>query len=188
MKKSDFQKLVESYEPVEYRKVKRDQRAYEQTTAFISRGLKLSLWFYRRLNEANQTARLVRDVIDFLLRRAHGYNIAGNIQAHYREQGVDKNDCDFEHVIPQAIIRNMLIQGKLTIIQAMNPPTCLIKKANHVALKKAGWASKTPDVYHFFDRYTQVFSAEFETYNGQTISDLHEWTLEKHYQHFGIPA
>ena len=186
MKKSDFQQLCESYEPVEYRKVKRDQRAYEQTTAFISRGLRMCLWFYRKLNEANQVARLARDMIDVLLRRAHEYNIAGNIQAHYREQGVDKKDCDFEHVVPQKIIRDMLIQDKLTIEQAMNPPTCLISKANHIALKKAGLASKTPDVYHFFDRYTQVFAATFETYNGQTITDLHNWTLEKHYQHFGI--
>lgn len=188
MKKSDFQKLVESYEPVEYRKVKRDQRAYDQTTASVSRELERLLAEYKQFDEMNQTARLTRDRIDDALRRAHEYNIAGNIKAHYREKGIDKKDCDFEHVVPQKIIRDMLIQGKLTIIQAMNPPTCLIKKANHVALKKAGWASKTPDVYHFFDRYTNVFEATFETYNGQAISDLHGWTLEKHYQYFGIPV
>lgn len=186
MKKSDFQALVESYEHVEYTKVKRDQRAYTQTAAFVSRGLKMCLWFYKRLNEANQVARLCRDMIDILLRRYHEYAIQGNIQAHYREQGVSKKDCDFEHVIPQKVIRDMLIQGKLTIEQAMNPPTCLISKAHHIALKKAGWASKTPDVYHFFDRYTNVFTANFETYNGQVIADPHNWTLEKHYIYFGI--
>lgn len=186
MKKSDFQKLVESYEPIEYNKVKRDQRSYEQTTAFVSRGLKMCLWFYRKLNEANQVARLCRDVIDYLLRRAHKYNIAENIGAHYREKNLDKQNCDFEHVVPEKVIRDMLIQGKLTIEQAMNPPTCLINKCNHVALKKAGWDSKTPSVYHFFDRYTQVFDSAFETYNGQPIADLHNWTLEKHYQYFGI--
>jgi len=186
MKKSDFQTLVESYEHVEYTKVKRDQRAYTQTAAFVSRGLRMLLWFYKRLNEANQVARLCRDFIDALLRRYHEYAIQGNIKAHYREQGVDIKDCDFEHVIPQKVVRDMLIQGKLTIEQAMNPPTCFISKANHIALKKTGWASKTPNVYHFFDRYTNIFTANIETYNGQAIADPHNWTLEKHYIHFGI--
>jgi hypothetical protein len=188
MTKSKFQTLVESYEPVEYRKVKRDKSAYDQTTASISRELERLIDEYKQFNEMNQTARLTRDRIDDALRRAHGYNIAGNIKAHYREKGVNNKDYDFEHVIPQKVIRDMLIQGKLTIMQAMNPPTCLINKANHVALKKAGWASKTPNVYHFFDRYTNVFAATFETYNGQVITDLHGWTLEKHYQYFGIPV
>jgi len=188
MAKSKFQALVESYQPVEYRKVKRDQGAYDQTTESISRELTRLLKEYSVLTEMNQTARLVRDRIDDALRRAHDYNIAGNIKAHYREKGLQKKDYDFEHVIPQKVIRDMLIQGVLTVIQAMNPPTCLIKKANHVALKKAGWASKTPSVYHFFDRYTQVFTAQFETYNGQSLNDFHAWTLEKHYQHFGIPV
>ena len=80
----------------------------------------------------------------------------------------------------------MLIQNKLTITQAMNVPTCLIHKDLHKELKQAGWDSKTPSVWHFFDRYTTVFQAEFETHNGQPIADPHEWTLDKHYEFVGV--
>jgi len=39
---------------------------------------------------------------------------------------------------------------------------------------------------HFFDRYTGVFSAQYETFNGQAIADPHTWTLGKHYEFFGV--
>jgi hypothetical protein len=50
-------------------------------------------------------------------------------------------------------------------------------------LKEAGWASHTPDLWYPFKRYTQVFAAEFETYDGVKI-DPETWTLEQHYAYF----
>jgi len=128
----------------------------------------------------------VRDGIDLYLRRYQSYTIEFQIGSHYRQCGVDKNDCDFEHVIPQAKIRDMLIQGKLTIAQAMNPPTCLLHHEHHKSLKKTGWASKTPSLWNFFDRYTAIFDATYETAYGQLIENPHDWTLEKHYEYFNI--
>jgi hypothetical protein len=52
-----------------------------------------------------------------------------------------------------------------------------------MALKDAGWASKTPDMWLPFKRYTEVFDAAYQTHDGTTIDPL-TWTLEKHYNYF----
>jgi hypothetical protein len=35
-----------------------------------------------------------------------------------------------------------------------------------------------------FQRYTQVFAAQFETHDGTAI-DPYNWTLQNHYDYFG---
>ena len=141
---------------------------------------------YRGLTKLDQRARLIRDGIDLYLRRGHGYSIEGSIGSHYRQVGVDIKNCIFEHMIPQSRIRDLLIQDRISIRQAMNPPTCLISKENDVLLSKSGYNNKTPSYWHFFDRYTKTFDATYETFNGQVIADPHDWTLWEHYKHFGI--
>jgi hypothetical protein len=178
--------LIESFREVNYPKVSRSEEGYVLTRELVIDELTRLVATYRGLTVVNQRARLIRDGIDFWLRRYHGYAIAGGTGSHYRQVGVNERDCDFEHVIPQKIVRDMLIQNKLTITQAMNVPTCLIHKDLHKELKQTGWDSKTPSVWHFFDRYTTVFQAEFETHNGQPIADPHEWTLDKHYEFVGV--
>ena len=121
--------------------------------------------------------------MDNLLRRYHGYAIKENIGAHYREVGVDAN-ADFEHLIPAARIRDMMIAGVITIDQALNCPTVILSRTKHHALKEAGWASHTPDVWRPFQRYSQVFDGQFVTYDGRTV-DTGTWTLADHYQYFG---
>jgi len=177
---------IESFQEVRYPKVTRNDRSYKQTEEFVTQEVTRLLDMYRAMDVLDQRARLIRDCIDFLLRRAHGYNIEGNIGSHYRQVGVSASACDFEHVIPQAKIRDLLIQGKLSVRQAMNPPTCLIDKELHKQLKEEGWASRTPSIWHFWRRYTQVFDASYETFNGQPITDTEAWTLEKHYDFFHI--
>jgi hypothetical protein len=140
------------------------------------------LEIYRTSTNDQQTLRLVRDDMDNLLRRYHGYAIKENIGAHYREVGVDAS-ADFEHLIPAARIRDMMIAGVLTIDQALNCPTVTLSRAKHHALKEAGWASHTPDVWHPFRRYTQVFEAEFQTHDGRSV-DTETWTLADHYKYF----
>ena len=66
----------------------------------------------------SETLRLVRDDMDNLLRRYHGYAVKENIGAHYREIGADA-DSDFEHLIPSARIRDMMIAGVITIDEAL---------------------------------------------------------------------
>jgi hypothetical protein len=183
---TELKQLLESHQDINYPKVVRNEEgvilARECTVIELERLLEI----YRGLTEVNQKARLVRDGIDFWLRRYHGYAIQGSLGGHYREAGVRTELCDFEHIIPQKTIRDLLIHGKLTINQAMNAPTCQLTKDKHQMLKEQGWASMTPSTWHFFDRYTNIFPISLETYNGQPITDPHAWTLQTHYDFFGI--
>jgi hypothetical protein len=183
-----LKEAVEGFEEINYRQVmvERNKEAYRITEEFIASEVKRYVEMYRNLTTLDQRARLIRDMIDLLLRRGHGYCIEGNIGSHYRQVGVDVTACIFEHMIPQSRIRDLLIQDRISIRQAMNPPTCLISKENDSMLSKSGFNNKTPSYWHFFDRYTGVFDAEYETFNGQSISDPHKWTLGQHYKFFNI--
>lgn len=179
---------VEGFEEINYRQVmvERNEDAYRITDEFIRAEVARLVDMYRNLCVLDQRARLIRDGIDLYLRRGHGYTIEGKIGSHYREVGVDVNNCIFEHMIPQSRIRDLLIQDRISLKQAMNPPTCLISKTHDVELSKSGYNNKTPSYWHFFDRYTRVFDAQYETFNGQAIADPHNWHLGQHYEFFGV--
>jgi hypothetical protein len=179
---------VEGFEEINYRQVmvERNQDAYRITEEFVRGEVSRLVEMYKNLTVLDQRARLIRDGIDLYLRRGHGYTIEGSIGSHYREVGVDLANCIFEHMIPQSRIRDLLIQDRISIKQAMNPPTCLISKEHDARLSKSGFNNKTPSYWNFFDRYTGVFSAQYETFNGQAIVDPHMWTLGKHYEFFGV--
>lgn len=183
-----LKEAVEGFEEINYRQVmvERNEDAYRITEEFICGEVSRLVEMYRNLTVLDQRARLIRDGIDLYLRRGHGYCIEGSIGSHYREVGVDVGNCIFEHMIPQSRIRDLLIQDRISIKQAMNPPTCLISKEHDVMLSKSGFNNKTPSYWNFFDRYTKVFSAQYETFNGQEIADPHNWTLAKHYEFFGV--
>jgi hypothetical protein len=104
------------------------------------------------------------------------------MKAHYHEIGADE-DCDFEHLIPAARIRDLLLFGIITVEQALNAPTVRLSRGKHMALKDAGWASKTPDMWLPFTRYTNVFEAKFQTHDGVAV-DPTTWTLQKHFDYF----
>jgi hypothetical protein len=183
-----LKEAVDGFQEVNYRQVSvdRNQESYDITDQFIETEVRRLLEMYRGLTKLDQRARLIRDGIDLYLRRGHGYSIEGSIGSHYRQIGVELDNCIFEHMIPQSRIRDLLIQDRISIKQAMNPPTCLISKENDALLSKSGFNNKTPSYWHFFDRYTNIFDAEYETFNGQLITDTHNWTLFEHYKFFGI--
>jgi hypothetical protein len=183
-----LKEAVEGFEEINYRQVmvERNEDSYRITEDFIKSEVKRYVNMYRNLTTLDQRARLIRDMIDLLLRRGHNYCVQGNIGSHYREVGVDITNCIFEHMIPQSRIRDLLIQDRISITQAMNPPTCLISKEHDTQLSKSGFNSKTPSYWNFFDRYVGVFVAQYETFNGQAIEDPHMWTLGKHYEFFGV--
>ena len=177
--------LVESFVKRAYKKVQRNSKSYNQTLDITTTELERLLEMYRGYINEDQTARLVRDSIDHWIRRYHDYVIRGSMGSHYIAEGAVKGNTVFEHVIPANIVRDMLIQGKLTINQALNAPTCLISKEEDVVLRENGLGATSPSHWHFFDRY-QVLNKQFKTYNGQVITDLHNWTLEEHYKFFNI--
>ena len=175
--------LIENFVPPVYGRTPRNAESYRATYRYCSGRLAEILEIYRTSTNDQQTLRLVRDDMDNLLRRYHGYAIKENIGAHYREVGVDR-DGDLEHMIPAARVRDMMIAGVITIDQALNCPTVTLSRGKHHQLKEAGWASHTPDVWRPFQRYSQVFAAEFVTYDGRAV-DADTWTLADHYQYFG---
>jgi len=184
---STFQELVEGYRKPERNKgVKRNDKAYRQCLAFTTEELERLLEIYRgTVFEEDMRARLLRDSIDHHIRRYHDYSIRGKIKSHYIEVGVRKGESIFEHVIPASSVRDMLIEGRLTINQALNTPTCLIKKHSDKVLQDNGLSKTSPDNWRFFKRYS-VLNSKFETYNGQPIVDPNTWDLPQHYAFFGI--
>lgn len=176
------QARIENFVPPVYGRTPRNSESYRATYRYCYDRLVEILEIYRASTNDQQTLRLVRDDMDNLLRRYHGYAIKENIGAHYREVGAEK-DADFEHLIPAARIRDMMIAGVLTVDEALNCPTVTLSRTKHRALKEAGWASHTPDVWHPFRRYSQVFDARFETYDGRAM-DPDTWTLADHYNYF----
>lgn len=165
--------------------VKRGGASYDATHKFCVRGLKLCVWMYKRLSVEDQTARLIRDVIDFLLRRYHGYSIKENIGGHYREQGLAHDaKTEFEHVIPASVARDLLLFERLTIEEALNIPTCQLSKEKHKKLNSTKLGSTTPDIYMFWQRYADL-GIKVETHDGTKV-DMAKWNLDKHYKYFGV--
>lgn len=183
---SNLQQLVESFSPVAYSRVQRGDRSYRETYDLTVHELDRLVAEYKNLQSVGQTARLIRDSIDHWIRRYHGYAVGGSIGAHYTEVGVDKANCVFEHVIPAAKVRDMLLQGVLTVNQALNTPTCLISKRNDEILREEGHVSSSPDYWNFFKRYEMFDEAKFVTYIGEEIPNPSGWTLGKHFEYFKI--
>jgi hypothetical protein len=101
------------------------------------------------------------------------------------DPGLEGNGI-FEHMVPNSTVRDMLLHGVITPVQACNMPTCRLSKAKDDLLREKGWASRTPDIYNFWTRYTNSFdTAGFATYDGTEI-DAAAWTLEQHFSYFNV--
>ena len=175
--------------------VKRDDKAYKQCLEWATSTLTELLDYYRtQVFEEDMTARLKRDQMDQAIRRYQGYAIQGRFKAHYFQKGVSlaPKDCIFEHVIPEGQVRDMLIDGVLTINQALNSPCCIVSRDSNAMLNARGMHDSNATPWNFFRRYKEGMVSvtgavpEFETYNGQAIPDLATWTLEDHYKMFDV--
>lgn len=180
----NLQESLESFTPPVYGRTLRSQETYRTVADYCIKNLLRLVSEYHAVQNNQQLLREMRNDIDSYLRRYHEYCVEqrNGMGAHYHEIDADE-DTDFEHLIPAARLRDLLLVGKLTVTQALNAPTVQLSRAKHMALKDAGWAAKTPDMWLPFRRYTQVFDAEFQTYDG-TVIDPETWTLEQHYQYF----
>jgi hypothetical protein len=163
--------------------VKRGGASYDATYNFCKSEIERLVLMYQALTVEDQTARLIRDMIDVLLRRYHGYSIKENFGAHYRERGLPPGvKVEFEHVIPAAVARDLLLVGRLTVDEALNIPTCRLSAANHRKLNSTRLGSTTPDIYWFWQRY-QALGISVETHDGTPV-DMSTWSLENHYQYY----
>lgn len=177
---------IDNFVPPKRKKVVRNAQAYDETEAYITRKIENALEEIRGIFEDNQTHRLLRDDIEDGIRRYQDYSIRGNFKAHYIEIGVPHNECMFEHVLPINEVRELLLGGKITIRQALNTPTCLLRKTNDQKLTESGLVKSTPSRRFFFKRYLSL-GAEFKTYNGYQIQNLETWSLQDHFNFFKIP-
>lgn len=167
-----------------YGKTARSPATYRTVAKRCQDNLERLVQEYRAVENDQQLLREIRNDIDYYLRRYHEYCIEqrDGMGAHYHEIGAE-DETDFEHLIPAARIRDLLLASKITTEQALNAPTVVLSRTKHRLLKEAGWASKTPDMWLPFRRYTQVFSARYQTHDG-TVIDPETWTLERHYEYF----
>ena len=167
-----------------YGKTRRTVETYQTVASYCTGNLIRLVAEYNAVQNDQQLMREIRNDIDTYLRRYHEYCIQqrDGMKAHYHEVDADE-DCDFEHLIPAARIRNLLLVSAISVEQALNAPTVRLSRSKHAALKDAGWASNTPDMWLPFKRYTQVFDATYETHDGTAI-DPDTWTLEQHFDYF----
>jgi hypothetical protein len=167
-----------------YGKTQRTPDTYRTVAAYCKKNLDRLVNDYNQVENDQQLLREIRNDIDTYLRRYHEYCIQqrDGMKAHYHEIGAD-DECDFEHLIPAARIRDLLLAGAISVEQALNAPTVRLSRAKHMALKDAGWASKTPDMWLPFKRYSEVFDAAYQTHDGTPI-DPATWTLERHFDYF----
>jgi hypothetical protein len=175
---------LEQFTAPVYGKTRRTPDTYRTVADHCTGHLDRLVAEYRSVKNNQQLLREIRNDIDYYLRRYHEYCIQqrDGMKAHYYEIGAD-DECDFEHLIPAARIRDLLLAETITVEQALNAPTVRLSRAKHMALKDAGWAAKTPNMWLPFERYTNVFQATYQTHDGTAVEPL-TWTLEKHYNYF----
>lgn len=182
-----LQESVQGFQPPHYGRVQRTGETYVATRRFTRRVVEMGIRFYRRVERLDQTARLIRDAIEWALRRYHGYAIKERIGAHYRDASIpahEKKGLVFEHVIPVRCILALLLQGRISVNQAMHPPTCVIRKRHDTLLERLGFGDSTPDVWLFWQRYRDL-RIDIVTHDGDAV-DQSTWTLADHYARFGI--
>lgn len=180
-----LQELLEDFVAPNYGRTQRTADTYRTVASRCRRNLARLVEEYAHTVDDQQELREIRNEIDEALRRYHEYCIEqrDGMGAHYHEVGADE-ETDFEHLIPAKILRDLLLADTITIDQALNAPTVRLSRDKHRALKDAGWASQSPDLWRPFRRYSQVFAGQYQTYDGTEI-DPETWTLQQHFDYFG---
>lgn len=176
----NLQESIENFRQPVYVRTRRSPETYAATAKYVVRRLNELCNEYDATRNDQQTARLIRDDVDNALRRYHEYCIKQNIGAHYIDQHCEDNGI-FEHIVPNRLVRDMLLHDVITPEQACNMPTCRLSGDKDVLLREAGWTSRTPDIYNFWTRYTNCFPVDgvFVTHDGVEVSSA--MTLDQHF-------
>jgi len=180
---SILRESIENFTEVVHSKTRRSTETYSAIAEWAIEEIERNVYNYNNYTGTLlYKKRLYRDSIDFPLRRYHEYCIQQKHGHHYVEIGLNEKGV-FEHMVPLSTIRDMIIAGTLTPIQGCNMPTCRISKENDNKLRLAGWASKTPNIYLFWQRYTSCIDAKFKTYDKKDVDT--DMTLDDHFRCFG---
>jgi len=180
----NLKESLEQFTAPVYGKTRRTVDTYQTVASYCTRNLTRLVAEYNAVQNDQQLLREIRNDIDYYLRRYHEYCIKqrDGMKAHYHEIGADV-ETDFEHLIPAARIRDLLLSNTVSVEQALNAPTVRLSRVKHKSLKDAGWVSATPSMWLPFHRYSQVFAANFETHDGTAV-DQNTWTLAQHFDYF----
>lgn len=178
---------LEKFKSPKYKRTKRSALTYSLVSVYCERKISFLRDDYEKVSQRNderdaQTLREIRNSIDYYLRRYQKYCIEERLTAHYVQDKPSKQ-FDFEHLIPAARIRDLYLNGILTLEQALNSPTVKLSKSDHKLLNSKGLAASTPSLWLPFQRYSILSKSKFMTYTGVEI-DPNTWTLEDHYNHF----
>lgn len=186
----DIQKLEESVRDLrtpDYGKVQRTGESYVATQRWAERLIRICVKLYKRIERLDQTARLLRDTIEFAVRRYHDYNFDFRKQTHYRDASIPANETKglvVEHVIPVRLLMAGLLQDKVPVSLVLNPPICLIRKSDDDILESSGLGDTTPDVWWFWKRYESL-GLDIVTNHGDAV-DQSTWNLGTHTTYFKI--
>ena len=136
-------------------------------------------------------------MLDMFFRRIHEYCIKqvfgpSSTGSFYIDKDWKKGQkFIFEHNIPMSIIGKELLDGRLTLLQAMFPPITLLSVKNDEKIKLTKnnkgekWLIKnTPNIENFWERYEMAgIHVDNNFKNVITKDDINsEWNLKDHYK------
>jgi hypothetical protein len=115
----NLQESLNQFTAPVYGKTRRTADTYQTVARYCRQNLIRLVSEYLAVRNDQQLLREIRNDIDNYLRRYHEYCIKqrDGMQAHYHEVGAD-DECDFEHLIPAARIRDLLLANAITVEQA----------------------------------------------------------------------
>jgi len=175
-----------------YPRVRRCPDENRQTYAFFASEIKTLAADYKQSTAERiaspQRLRLIRDSIDFCLRRAHGYLIDGGFRkkgipkgGFYFELTTTKQGWIFEHLIPLSDLRDQLIAGAIGINEAIYPPMVVLSKESNQKLKPREFGAHNPEPLFPFRRYVKAGIATDFVRFGEDAPELTRQAILENY-------
>ena len=130
-----LQESLEQFTAPVYGKTRRTAETYQTVASYCTCNLARLVAEYNAIQNDQQLMRETRNDIDTYLRRYHEYCIKqrDGMLAHYHEIDADE-ECDFEHLIPAARIRDLLLSGTISVEQALNAQYLFLNSPNDQTL------------------------------------------------------
>lgn len=185
---AQLQESIRGLHAPNYGKVKRSGLTESVTTQWAREVITAKLEEYNKIEILDQRARLIRDEIEHALRRQNEYCFKDLRQTHYRDASIkphEKKNLIFEHMIPIRLLIAGLIQGKIPLELALDPPTCLIRVESDRLLRTAKVHDTIKDAWNFWSRYEILNDIQFVTVRKDPV-DVNTWDLGTHCTYFNV--
>jgi hypothetical protein len=130
--------------------IKRTNEYYKQCEYTAIKTIEFLIELYKDPNASQQE---IKRNINRTLRRFHDYNILERKDIILYYVDTSSEDTTVEHVIPVNIIADKLINGEITIKEALYTDICLLSKTNNKLLREAGLTNTHNNLNKPFSRY-----------------------------------